>query len=155
MPAMTEPVAPSTSAPDWGADPRRVALVDLVRQLAQGVAMRARDYESAAAQASGELQAALERLARAKQAEAADLLPLARALGVTPPGVAPSASATAAPRWGVILGQAFQDERTLEWTARELAVLAGDPTLRALAARLAGVSARDGQEIRKLYLRYS
>ena len=57
--------------------------------------------------------------------------------------------------WGVVLGEAFQDERHLERTSRELAVLAGDPRLKALAARLAAGAARDAEEVRKLYLRYS
>jgi hypothetical protein len=55
----------------------------------------------------------------------------------------------------VELGDAFQGERDLEWTGRELAVLAVDPALKALGARMAGGAARDAEEVRKLYLRYS
>jgi hypothetical protein len=55
----------------------------------------------------------------------------------------------------VALGQAFQAERTMEWVSRELAVLAEDPTIRALAALLTGQMALDREEVRKLYLRYS
>jgi hypothetical protein len=116
------------------------------------VTTRARAYEAAAGQAQGDLRQALDRLGRAKHAQVADLLPAARALGApVPPGSPPGP-----PRaWGVVLGEAFQDERDLEWTSRELAVLAGDPRLKALAARLAGSAARDAEEVRKLYLRYS
>ena len=59
------------------------------------------------------------------------------------------------PAWGVILGEAFQGERALERTARELAHLARDPPLKALADRLATGAGQQGREVRKLYLRYS
>ena len=127
-------------------------LADLVARLAAGVTTRARAYEAAAGQAGGDLRQALDRLGRAKLAQAADLLPLARAFGAPVPPASPPGSARP---WGVVLGEAFQDERDLEWTSRELAVLAGDPRLKALAARLAGSAARDAEEVRKLYLRYS
>jgi hypothetical protein len=149
---MTEPDGITAPRPAVAADPRRLVLADLVTRLAAGVATRARHYEAAATEAQGELKQALDRLGRSKDAQTADLLPAARALGASvPPGSAP----TPGRPWGVILGEAFQGERDLEWTGRELAVLAGDPALKTLAARLAGGSARDAQEVRKLYLRYS
>jgi hypothetical protein len=154
VPAMTEPDATavsSASGPD-SADPRRLVLADLVARLAAAVTTRARHYEAAAGQAQGDLRQALERLGRAKQAQAADLLPAAQALGASVPPALPPGPASS---WGVILGEAFQGERDLEWTSRELAVLAGDPPLKAMAARLAGGAARDAEEVRRLYLRYS
>jgi hypothetical protein len=161
MPAMTEPDAPTAasgvsgaagpSGPDAG-DPRRVVLADLVARLVAGVTARARAYDAAAGQAEGDLKQALDRLGRAKHAQAVDLLPLARALGASVPSAPPPGCAR---HWGVVLGEAFQGERDLEWTSRELAVLAGDPAIKALAARLAGGAARDAEEVRKLYLRYS
>jgi hypothetical protein len=39
--------------------------------------------------------------------------------------------------------------------SRELAALTPDPAVRALGLRLANAAARDGAEVRKLYLRYS
>ena len=57
--------------------------------------------------------------------------------------------------WGAILGAIFQDERVLEGIARELAGLASDPSIRALAARLVTAVSRDREEVRKLYLRYT
>jgi hypothetical protein len=55
----------------------------------------------------------------------------------------------------VILGEAFQAERFLEEMGRELAGLTPDPAVRALALRLATAAARDGREVRRLYLQYS
>ena len=57
--------------------------------------------------------------------------------------------------WGATLGEAFQAERVLEGIARELAGLAPDPPVRALAARLVAAVSRDREEVRKLYLRYT
>jgi hypothetical protein len=155
VPAMTEPDATAASdaaGPDAAADPRRLVLADLVARLAAGVTAQALRYEAAAARAQGDLSEALDRLGRAKHAQAADLLPAARALGASVPPASPPGPAGS---WGVILGEAFQGERELEWTGRELAVLAGDPALKGLAARVAGDSARDGEEVRRLYLRYT
>ncbi len=155
---MTEPDAMTTaglsgaSGPD-AADPRHLVLADLAARLASGLTTRAQAYEAAARQAEGDLREALERLARAKRAQAADLFPVARGPAE---GSRASASPPAAARpWGVVLGEAFQDERDLERTGRELAVLAEAPALKALAARLAGGAARDGEVVRGLYLRYS
>lgn len=147
----TAPGPAGASEPD-ATDPRRLVLADLVARLAAGVTTRARAYEAAAGQAEGDLRKALERLERAKLDQAAELLPLARTLGASVPAAGPEG--TPGP-WGVVLGEAFQGERRLERTSRELAVLAGDPRLKALAARLAGSAARDADEVRKLYLRYS
>jgi hypothetical protein len=152
---MTEPDATSAAGSDASTDPRRLVLADLVARLAAGVATGARDYEAAAGQAEGALRQALEELARAKHAQAADLGPLARALGVPVPSLPPASPPNSAPSWGVILGEAFQGERALEWTGRELAALAPDPAAKALTARLAAGAARDGEEVRRLYLRYT
>jgi hypothetical protein len=128
-------------------------LADLVGRLAAGVTARGMAYEAAAGQAQGELREALDGLGRGKAAQAADLRPLARALGVpAPPAPPPPGPAR---HWGVVLGEAFRGERDLERTSRDLAGLAEDPALKALAARLAGETARDAAEVRKLYLRYS
>jgi hypothetical protein len=162
MPAMTEPGAtesPGVPGPEAD-DPRRLVLADLVARLAAGLTTRARHYEATASRARGELQQALDRLGRAKRAQVADLAPAARALGAAlPPAPTSSPAQTAVVAvtdpWGVELAEAFQGERDVEWTSRELAVLAEDPALKVLAARLAGGVARDGEEIRKLYLRYS
>jgi hypothetical protein len=156
VPAVTEPDVTTSGLPGGfgpdAADPRRLVLADLVARLAAGVTTRARAYEAAAGQAQGDLRQALDRLGRAKHAQVADLLPAARALGASVPPASPPGRIRA---WGVVLGEAFQDERDLERTSRELAVLAGAPALKTLAARLAGSAARDAQEVRKLYLRYS
>ena len=130
-------------------------LADLVGRLVRSVTEGAGRYEAAARQAEGALRDALEALGRAKHAQAADLAPLARALGVPGLPAVPGPPTSAPPAWGVILGEAFQGERALERTARELSILAGDPALKALAGRLATGAAQQGREVRKLYLRYS
>ena len=70
-PATTRPTIPDVSCWPiwWPVSPPRVAA-------------GAAGYEAAARQAEGALRHALEALARAKHAEAADLAPLARTLGV-------------------------------------------------------------------------
>jgi hypothetical protein len=130
-------------------------LADLVGRLVTALAAQARAYEAAASQAGGDLRESFDRLGRAKQTQAADLLPLARTLGVPGPIGPPASRPGPSPSWGVILGEAFQGERALERTGQELTVLAGDPAVKVLAARLAGGAARDGEEVRRLYLRYS
>jgi hypothetical protein len=136
-------------------DPRRLLVADLAARLAAGLAGQARAYEAAAGWATGDLRRGLEDLGRAKHTQEADLAPLARALGVPAPLLAPAPAAGTAPGWGVVLGEAFQAERTLEEVGRELAGLTADPAVRALGARLAAAADRDGKEVRKLYLRYS
>ena len=129
-------------------------VADLAARLAAGVAARARAYEVAAGQGEGALRGVLEGLGRAKHAEAADLAPLARALGVAAPPLPPETPPGAPPSWGVVLGEAFQAERGLEQMGRELAGLTPDPAVRALALRLAAAAGRDGAAVRRLYLRY-
>ena len=136
-------------------DPRRLVLADLAARLAAGMAGRARAYEAAAGRAEGPLRHALQELARVKHAQTADLTPLARTLGVSAPSAPPPPPAGGPPAWGVILGEAFQAERSLEGMGRELAGLTPDPGVRALALRLASAAARDGEEVRRLYLQYS
>ena len=136
-------------------DPRRLLVADLAARLVAGLAGRAQAYEAAAGRASGDLRRGLEDLGRAKLAQAADLAPLARALGVSTSVLPLEAAAGTAPGWGVVLGEAFQAERTLQEIARELAGLTADRAVRALGARLAAAADRDGKEVRKLYLRYS
>ncbi len=155
MPAMTESEATVEAGREASSDPRRTVLADLVAHLAAGVMKQARDYETAAARADGHLRESLEVLGRRKHDQAADLLPLSRALGVPAPPAPPGTRPASAPSWGVALGEAFQGERTLESIGRELAVLAQEPALKASAARLAAGAARDGGEVRKLYLRYT
>jgi hypothetical protein len=149
---MTEPVTapPSGPMPD---DPRRLAQVDLVRQLLSGLMAQAAAYELAATRASGILRQSLVDLYRAMEAEIAALTPLARALGVTPS--APPAPADSERPWGAVLGEAFQAERTLQRVAQELAALAGDPAMVALSTRLTSEIARDREAVRRLYLRYT
>ena len=137
------------------ADPRRLVLADLVARLAASVLALAGEYEAAAGRAQGPLGQTLEDLARAKDAQAADLAALASALGVPPPSAPRAAAPTFPLSWGVILGEAFQGERAIERIGRELGTLAADPLVKALAARLATGAARDGQAVRKLYLRYT
>jgi hypothetical protein len=151
---MTEPVAapsPTEPVPD---DPRRLIQADLVRQLLSGLMAQAVAYERAASHAAGALRQSLVDLYRAMEAEIADVTPLARALGVTPASAPPSPAGPERP-WGVVLGEAFQAERTLERVARELAAVAGDPATEALSARLSSEIARDREEVRRLYLRYT
>jgi hypothetical protein len=136
-------------------DPRRLAVADLTARLAAGLTRQTRAYDAAAGQAHGELRQALEDLGRAKQAQFADLTPLARALGVSTPAATSVPPAGAHAGWGVVLGEAFQGERALEVVGRELASLTVDRDIRALAARLAVAAGRDGGRVRKLYLRYS
>ena len=136
-------------------DPRRLAVTDLTTRLAAGLAEQARAYEAATGQAVGAFRQALEDLGRAKHAQAADLAPLARALGVATPSGQSKTPAGALPGWGVVLGEAFRGERALGGMGRELASLTTDPAVRALALRLTAAAGRDGGEVRKLYLRYS
>ena len=150
---MTEPAAappPTAPVPD---DPRRLVLAALVSGLVAGLMERAAAYERAARRVAGDLHQSLEDLYRAKQAEIAALALLAQDLGVTatapPPPTGPDRP------WGVVLGEAFQAERTLERVGRELAAGAGDPGTRALSARLTSEIARDRAEVRRLYLRYT
>ena len=155
MTVMTEPDAGPTPGEGMSDDPRRIGLADLVARLVAGLATRARDYEAAAGPAGGALQQALEELARAKRAQAADIAPLGRAFGVAAPMLPPPSPPGTPLSWGVILGEAFQAERVLEAIARELAVLTTDPAIKALATRLAAGAGRDGGEVRRLYIRYS
>jgi hypothetical protein len=136
-------------------DPRRLVLADLVARIVSGLAGSARAYETASGRSDGPLRQALEELGRAKHAQAADLTPLARTLGVSPTPPPSATPVEALPGWGVVLGEAFQAERTLEKLGRELAGLTPDPSVRALALRLAAGAGRDGGYVRKLYLRYS
>ena len=150
---MTEPAAappPTAPVPD---DPRRLVLADLVSGLVAGLMEQAAAYERAARRVTGDLHQSLEDLYRAKQAEIAALAPLARDLGVT--AAAPPPPSGPDRPWGVVLGEAFQAERTLERVVRELAAGAGDPGIRALGARLNSEIARDRGEVRRLYLRYT
>ena len=155
MPAMTESEATVEAVREASTDPRRTVLADLVAHLAVGVIKQARCYETAAAHADGLLRETLDELGRRKHDQAADLLPLSRALGVPAPSVPTPTPPESTPAWGVVLGEAFQGERALEATGRQLAVLAQEPALRDSAARLAAGAARDGGEVRKLYLRYT
>jgi hypothetical protein len=136
-------------------DPRQVAVADLTARLAAGLARQARAYDAAAAQADGELRQALEDLGRAKQAQFADLTPLARALGISTPAATSTPPTGVHAGWGVVFGEAFQGERALKEVGRQLAGLTGDRDVRALATRLADAAGRDGGRVRKLYLRYS
>ena len=153
---MTEPAAaPSPIEPEpVPDDPRRLVQADLVRQLLSGLVAQASAYERAASYAGGALRQSLVDLYRAMEAEIAELTPVARALGVTTPPAPSSPSGPERP-WGVVLGEAFQAERALERVARELAAGAGDPAIRALSARLTSEIARDREEVRRLYLRYT
>lgn len=152
MSAMTE--SPATPAVPLD-DARRLALAELVGQFATGAAGLGRSYEAAARRAPEALQRALRDLVRSKAAQTALLAPLARALGgLEPPGPLPAPPEMGG-EWGVALGEAFQAERALELAGRQLAALAEDPGVQALAARLATGAARDREEVRKLYLRYS
>ena len=155
VPVMTESDATSEAGRETSSDPRRIVLADLVAHLAAGVMTRTLGYAAAAAQADGHLRDVLEELVRRKHAQAADLLPLGRVLGVPTPSAPPAPPPSATPGWGTILGEAFQGERAVETIGRELAVLAREPALKALGARLAAGAARDGEEVRKLYLRYT
>jgi hypothetical protein len=145
------PVQDSAAA----ATPPDAVLTDLVERLAALAATQARAYEALAARAQGDLRQALADLARAKHDQVADLAPLAEVREAGAPAPPPAASCAPALSWGRSLGEAYQGERALEWTGRELAGLARDPALRVLAARLAAGAARDGRGVRKLYLRYS
>ena len=136
-------------------DPRQVAVADLTARLAAGLARQARAYDAAAAQADGELRQALEDLGRAKQAQFAELTPLARALGISTSAAASVSPAGVRTGWGIVLGEAFQGERALKEVGRELAGLTVDRDVRALATRLAAAAGSDGGRVRKLYLRYS
>jgi hypothetical protein len=136
-------------------DARGLVLTDLIGRLARSVMEGAGRYEAAARQAEGALRQALEALGRAKRAQVAELAPLARGLGAPAPLGEAEPSPAPPPAWGRILAEAFQGERALERTARELAALAPDAPLRALAARLARGAAEQGREVRRLYLQYS
>jgi hypothetical protein len=130
-------------------------LTDLIGRLVRGAMECAGRYEAAARQADGALWEALEALGRAKRAQAADLAPMAAALGVPVPSVDAGVPGSSPPAWGAVLGEAFQAERALERTARELVALTQDPAMKALAGRLAAGAAEQGREVRRLYLRYT
>jgi hypothetical protein len=149
---MTEPAAAPPTAPLFD-DPRRLVLADLVSGLVAGLMEQAAAYERAARRVTGDWHQSLEDLYRAKQAQIAALAPLARDLGIT--AAAPPPPSGPDRPWGVVLGEAFQAERTLERVGRELAAGAGDPGTRALSARLTSEIARDRAEVRRLYLRYT
>jgi hypothetical protein len=136
-------------------DPRRLGVADLTGRLAAALAGQVRAYDAAAERAEGALRQALEQLGRAQRAQAAELAPLAHALGVPTASPVSETPAGAHPGWGVVLGEAFQGERALQGMGRELAGLTEDPAVRALALRLVAGAGRDGQEVRKLYLRYT
>jgi hypothetical protein len=150
---MTEPAAAPTPTDPVSDDPRRLVLADLVSALMSGLVARAAAYERASSRAAGALRQSLEDLHRAQEAEIGALAPLARTLGVGVPAPLPPAGPEAP--WGVVLGEAFQAERTIERVARELAAGAGDPAIQALSARLSSEIARDREEVRRLYLRYT
>jgi hypothetical protein len=152
---MTESDATPEASRETSSDPRRIVLADLEAHLAAGVMKQAQDYAAAAARADGHLRQVLEELVRRKRAQTADLLALGPGLGVPVPAASPATSPSSSAGWGTILGEAFQGERMVERIARELAVLASEPALKALGARLAAGAARDGQEVRKLYLQYT
>jgi hypothetical protein len=152
---MTESDATPIPGYDMSDGPRRLVLADLVACLVADLVRLARDYEGAADQAEGALRDTLQKLARAKHAQAADLAPLARVLGVPAPSLPPPLPSGAPLSWGVILGKAFQAERVLEGISRELTGLTEDPVVRALATRLTAGVGRDRGEVRRLYLRYS
>ena len=137
------------------ADPRELAVADLTARLAAGLARQARAYDAAAAEAEGALGQALAALGRAKHAQLAALTPLARALGISAQAAMGAPPPGRPAGWGVVLGEAFQGERALEGVGRELARLTVDQDVRATASRLAAAAAKDGGEVRKLYLQYS
>jgi hypothetical protein len=148
-----------TAAPEPGVsplapeDPRHVALADLVGRAAAMLARLAQLYEAASQAAVGDLRETLETLAREQERLAAEVAHVTGRLDAFP--AAPPVAGPVPPRWGLVLGQAFEWERALELLGRELAVLAGETALGRLGARLAAAAARDGREIRRLYLRYS
>jgi hypothetical protein len=142
------------AVPEDPADPRRVLVADLVGQLWGALAGLAGHYEAAGALANGTLGPALRALAGRKGEQLAALGPLAERLGARPASQA-GEGARAERRWGVLLGHAFEAERTLETAARQLAVLTTDPAIRGLAARLAAGALEDREAVRKLYLRYT
>jgi hypothetical protein len=150
---MTEPAAAPMPTDPGPEDPRRLVLADLIGGLLSGLVARAAAYERAASRAAGALRQSLEDLYRAQEAEIAALTPLARALGVSVSPPPPETGSEGS--LGVVLGEAFQAERTLERVARELAAGARDPAIQALSARLSSEIARDREEVRRLYLRYT
>jgi hypothetical protein len=150
----TRPGADPGRGPALAAAARRLALSDLVGRLAGGLAESAGRYKGAAGLATGPLRQALERLGRAAQAQRAEIASLARALGSPTPATQPDPLG-GPPAWGVILGEAFQQERSLGRLAGDLGTLASDPPLKALAARLATEASERAEEVRGLYLRYS
>jgi len=137
-------------------DPRDVAEATLEAMVAGRLATLVAHYGAAARRAEGELRDALEALMAAKRAQRETFL--ASASGAPSDGagsVTPDPEA-GPPRWGVLLGKAFETERALEQASTQLARLAppGTPG-RAVAARLAGQVALDRATVRRLYLRYS
>jgi hypothetical protein len=154
MPVTIEPAAAVASPDALAEDPRRLVLAYLMSRFAAGLAAQAAEYAQAAVHAAGALRGSLQDLARAKEAELMALAPSAHALGVSTS--IPDAPVDSPPRpWGVVLGEAFQAERTLERVGRELAAGAWDASIRALAARLTSEIAQDREEVRRLYLRYT
>jgi hypothetical protein len=152
---MTMPGADPAVGPGLTADPRRLVLADLVGRLARGLAKTAAGYGGAASLATGLLRQVLERLGREAQAQRAEVGSVARALGTPATATDPGSEPAGLPGWGVLLGEAFQQERGLGRLAAELETLAPDPPLKALAARLAAKAAERAGEVRRLYLRYS
>ncbi len=137
--------------------PRRVAIAELVGAALSITGELALLYAALAARGElAALDAGLGELAWAKGAEAAALESLARDLGCDAAQAAPAPRLeTGAAGRGQVFTRAFERERTLEITYRELvALLAGHP-LEGRLARLAAETAGHRARLRDLYWRYS
>ena len=103
------------------------------------------------------LKATLAELARAKAAHVASLEPLARSFGpdVLPDAARPIRVDAGAAGRDEAFARAFQGERALEVTYRELSAVLLDHPLEPRVAGLAAEAARHRAVLRELYLRYS
>jgi hypothetical protein len=135
-------------------DPRGALVAALTDRVEAALGALAGHYAATSRAAEGELRTALEGLAEAKQAQLG-LLRAAGLAGTAGGSPAPPVPSAAPPRWGVLLGKAFEGERALESAAGELARLPLARTLAVAGARIAAAAARDQETVRRLYLRYS
>lgn len=157
--AVSTPVmAESAALPDDLPPARRVAIAELVTEALATERRLAALYAAFAACATlAPLKATLSDLARVKVQHVAALEPLRRSLDLESlPDAAPPVRVDAgATGRAEAFAQAFQGERALEVTYRELAAVLGDHPLQPRIAGLAAAAGRHRAILRELYLRYS
>jgi hypothetical protein len=164
---MQESTAALTTTPDAPPSvrdlpvPQRVAIATLFREILAAEGGLVHLYAGAAERTPiARLRAGLEELARAKEAQVAALARLAPQLVEDGPPAGPPSPLPDRPDAGTaqrsdLFSRAFQAERILEGSYRELLVLLGDLPAHAEVAGLAAGGGRHRSLLRNLYLWYS